>query len=852
MSTLTKMGVELYNLISNVLRSYSNEISPYEAFVDEIAQNFFDSAKKYYRYCVKENVKPINSSMKVLFIEDYNGKPAIVIKQTGTTGIIHRKEYVTYSLTQKDKDEDAAGSQGVGWKIWFMICDEVHTETIVDGRYYQTLQRVENRDIKVAHNDDNWSTYFEHFQDTLISENGETSIKFLNVNNSHGFNEDESTTYFQELWKCCEKVIQERYYWALKKYPTFSVDLIYTNSKKTQPSQKVTISLNEYPPLYPGLNDSDCRTSNKFIRNKTKNYGVVKDIFVGFTNEIHSKINDGVAIIVRDRVVEWYNPRSQWVGTPGANGKLIGHVCCDFLYKKDNMTHDKLNDIFPEVKLTRHFIRTLIQKLYVKINELHVVDVPKVSHGNTILTTINNAIAEFIDSEDLFSEAKSDIDYEPLGEEPFNKTPKPEKFIYIKGILLTEKIEDGIPQKMNDTDPLTPSNEYSALVEILNTKDECEAIVNYSSFPKYFEIKRAIKISPGTTKDIFKFQIPEDAMRGAFHLKSIVRSQDEKLLEKRIISREILPIISKVELSERNFERGNEYQISYKVCRSSLRGNREFSCKIYDNENFEIHEEGPITLKRAETDKIESFYFKIPPQALRGRYTFEYQVKNGPNIIQKGREYFFVELFINRIKSSKRIVKYNEKFDITVDLENKRQIPVEDAELTIRIENSNHFEMKKEFTNISIQKNSDFAIKLGDLEFDEDCDTGKYSVIVEFKLEDDFAPEVKTTKIFLETETSTKDSKGALSHFDYNKSIKGYEDKNLAVSVEGTIMINTFHYLFRRIETPTGIDLNLFKQCIIQALWFAFRDQITKDNRFEEMWEFEKYILEDKKLGEIL
>ena len=76
----------------------------------------------------------------------------------------------------------------------------------------------------------------------------------------------------------------------------------------------------------------------------------------------------------------------------------------------------------------------------------------------------------------------------------------------------------------------------------------------------------------------------------------------------------------------------------------------------------------------------------------------------------------------------------------------------------------------------------------------------------------------------------------------------GINNRILAINSNGCIKVNTFHYLFRRIENENGLDLDKFKEFIAQAIWFAYKDEIERDGRFQEMWEFEKYLLEDKKI----
>ena len=126
----------VYNTVKGSLDNYTNDITAYQAFTDEILQNFFDSAKDYIRECKNKNIIPQKSEMRIIIEKS---KASIIIKQTGTTGIIHRDKYLTYSDTSKNSNSNSAGSRGIGWKIWQLICNKIETETQIDGNYYQMV-----------------------------------------------------------------------------------------------------------------------------------------------------------------------------------------------------------------------------------------------------------------------------------------------------------------------------------------------------------------------------------------------------------------------------------------------------------------------------------------------------------------------------------------------------------------------------------------------------------------------------------------------------------------------------------------------------------------------------------------
>ena len=61
-----EIPVDLYNIIEGALDNYTADISPYEAFADEILQNFLDSAKDYILDCNKNSIIPEKSILEII------------------------------------------------------------------------------------------------------------------------------------------------------------------------------------------------------------------------------------------------------------------------------------------------------------------------------------------------------------------------------------------------------------------------------------------------------------------------------------------------------------------------------------------------------------------------------------------------------------------------------------------------------------------------------------------------------------------------------------------------------------------------------------------------------------------
>jgi len=838
---LKNMNVELYNIIGDVLRSYGRDISPYEAFADEISQNFFDTAKRYIEECKQNNISPQNPVMYIYFNKYAKEGPSIWVFQKNTTGIRCRKEYVTYGLTQKPKDPTAAGSQGVGWKIWLTICASVETETITNEKYYQTILKTIDNQIKVLHTDE-WSENQDIFQ-KRIKNNGETLIKFINIKKG-GFYED-GKEYFEEIKNSWEKLIEERYFWVFQKYAQIQVEIIeIKDTSGTKDQRKIKGS--SLPSLFPGLKDEECRLGDIKIIEKRDVVYIMKDVFVGFTIESLNK--EGIAIVVRDRIVEWYNPTSRAVGIPGVDGYLFGFAFCDYLYKKDIITHDSLNDNFPEVAYTRAKIRQLVANLYARIQDLHSKEAVITTKKNDVISNLNDILKGLLGEEEMLPSIPSSESEELKGEQGPGIEISLENLVQISLSKLFVKDTSGDFMIFTDKH-FNSSDDYKADFDVVNKSDKpLKGNLKITARQINLKISIPITLDIGLNKIDFPFPIPASSKLGTFNMKLEFRDSGNNSKGKKIISFSIQPLIVGLSIDKNNVNRGDIIQIKYTVKRSLLPGTRILSSRLLDSEKNEIHAEEPERVNKNSVDKTDTLPIKITESDPRGSYTFEVALKFGNDIIQEENMTFYVENYIKNIRLSKKFVKFNEKFSILVDIENPTETEQDDILIGLELEQENRYYYDDFVEKISIKPGEIKTVEFKDLTISDKYDTGCYYITISLELPEDTNPETQGSTITVEA-LGKAESRGLLKEFSYFQNERsGINPKVLAINSNGSIKVNTFHYLFRKIENENGIDLDKFKEFIAQAVWFSYKDTIQKDSRFQEMWEFEKYLLEDKKL----
>jgi hypothetical protein len=866
---LKPMPSDNYNLISYQLRSYQNEITPYEAFADEIAQNFFDSAKSYIEERKRKGKSAGKPRMTIHIRPDHEDGPSFIIHQTGTTGIVNRGDYAKYGATQKDQDLLAAGSQGVGWKIWLLICDRVETETIVNRQYYQTYQKTIGKQILVKHESGEWSKADIDFSRGSVRHSGDTYIKFINVKSSEGFIED-GKNYFDEISQAWEKIIFQRYFWALKRYDTIKIKIVRpSNTKSTlnvvdlsykgvtyleydiEKSSYKTLEKKEFPDpkIISGLKDEDSFYNDIPIGTKSIRYGIMQDIRIAYTSNKIKDLREGIAIIVRDRVIEWYNPRRRHVGSPGVDGILFGQVICNYLHRKDNMTHDSLSDNFPDVRLTREKLRDLIKRLYNSILDLQNPELLESTYSNNVITQINDALKEYLDEQELLAEAFSTTFQEDPGNSVTDIPEFPESNIKIKDLIVFEKTNSGDLVELSD-DILDPDKEYQGKLIISNLDIENKSIDLKIHIPKIFNYTAEMILAGNDlTESVFDISLPTDVKRGNISIISSINFNHEII--KNSFKFLIKPLVMNIKANPIRVIRGNDVEIEYDILRSLFPGIRILYAVLYNSENNPILEEGPYNINRSASDKSERFSIPIKSSYPRGSYKFELTLKSGSNVIQFERKIFLVEPFINKINISQKNVKYNEKFEIYVELKNSTLNVINSAILYLKVENDDLFELQRDLV-IDLEPNETKTFKFKDLIVDEQSSPGKYSALISFKLPTDNIPEKKGITFYVEQDTIKKKSTGMFKDIKFLQNERdGIKDKNLAILVNNVIKVNTFHYLFRKIENEDGLDLQTFKELVMQAIWFALRDRFKKQGIFEEMWEFEEAMLSKKKIGGI-
>ncbi len=824
--TRKELPVERFNLIEGHLDSYTNVITPYEAFCDEIYQNFFDAAKQYINECIKKKIIPEDS---ILYIVSNHQKKSVILAQIGTTGIVNQEAYVTYAKTSKDASLDAAGSRGIGWKIWLLISELVQTETQIDEKYSQVQHDTDFVNKKMYVED--WISDESYFKKTIKAAN-QTCIKFMNIPTNRGY-KDEEKNFFEEIEKSWEKILQERYFPIIEKYP--SIRVVF---RKIDDAGKLNLDiefgLKDKPELLDGLEEF-VENERMIQSNKLK----MKDLKISYTLDKHkvSKDQEGIAIIIKSRVVEWYNPREQDVGRTGLNGCIIGQVVCDYLYKKDNATHDQLSSYDTDVRETKLILRRLIAQLIEQIQGLTYTESFLTSKKGDLLNNLNKILSEIIDPSQLM-DIGSGIDEDSETDDIIDVVGK--KKVQIRNIEINP-----------ESDIFERGKDYRSSIGIENKLDE-EIVVNLEVRAKYRSINefKIITLFPGFNTNYVNFTIPNTIKRGNYTIEFILTNMDENVLDKKFKSRKLDPIISDINISPKAPNIGDIVEISFKVLKSKLIGTRFIDFNVYNAENLMIHQEIGIKEDPSSSDKKITYSVPIDHHYLRGRFKAEIILKDGSDIEQKEILYFPVEPYLKSIKLSKKWLNFNEDLDVVVELVNNTNKNVENADIELEFASKHHWTKTKTQDSIIIEQKGNNVIDFGTIKFDNKKPKGRYTVTARFKLATESNFEELTKNFYLEEDKDEEKNKsqGFFNNFDYSRKLKGAkQDKLLSIlTKDGLIRINTFHYLFRKIEDNKGVSLQRFKEMIIQSIWYAMYDQITKEGRFEKEWEFEEFLLQNK------
>lgn len=320
-----------YNAIRNFLDNYQDLG---EALCDELIQNFIDKSKEI----LEENplLKP-----KMRFKFSFDGsRYSVISEQFNTGGIPKREDYIVFASTDKESQRGRpSGSRGQGWKIWWVVCGQIKTETNVEIngnlKYYQHLVRKIDHDNKKIDWADGWAEDEQFFQKTW-RENG-AKITLNNV----------KKIYFKAAENAFRRVCVSRYNFALKKYKNIEITL------EKSDGSSIEIKAPE-----------DITTFNKSIEEfKFDEFTVprlidckLRNVYIGFYDgpTLPYGWQEGIAIILRDRIVTWIKPKKKI-----DEGKIVGWVNADFLRDVELTTHDGFKNVSKWLKTKKHLERWL-------------------------------------------------------------------------------------------------------------------------------------------------------------------------------------------------------------------------------------------------------------------------------------------------------------------------------------------------------------------------------------------------------------------------------------------------------------------------------------------------------------
>ncbi len=803
---LEEMPFKKYEIVEQALRNYVNQITPEQAFTDEMIQNFVDEAKKIIAKRRQEGNLSSKSVMEAFFDNSNPTNRKIIFTQNGTGGILNREQYKTYAFTGKLHSKTDAGSKGIGWKIWLLISDRVFTETNCDGKYYQLYQR--NYHDKKLLKLKGWIKEGESllFPKKISNEN-DTRIEFDNVN----------PDWYKKIEDNFIGIIQDRWYKALEKYPEIVIILHKSDgsSQKINPKPRFQ-TIEGLEPIY--IDDKKISTGD-----------ILKNGWFSFTEEQISEDKRGTAIIINDRVLTWYEPREREIGRTDRKGYIIGEIEADFLHTLDNSSHDAPQKQLEEWKGTAAAVRNICAEIIDRVNGLEYTEKFPSSGPSDLINQINRILGDL-------NLSSAEIEQGGYAEESEKKGKKEETTESIK-----KDIEIIVHQPT--TLGLEWGTNYDFEVQINNLsplKKQCQ--FSAKAKKKTLNFNEQIDLEPNSSKLIkFQYSPPITLPRGDLPLiLTITNLQNQDEFVKKILVFELEKIITNFSIKSINPNRGGSAEVNFDIERIKLSGTRKIALRIFEKTEIEpIHEEF-FYISPQQTKISQKIVIPIDNRFNRCTHKIEIAVENGAQKEQVEYATFNIEKYISSIKPSKKNLRFNEQFEIELLIVNTTETETT-GKLIVELDHKDHVNEIIENSEITINNGENLVRKISKA-FSENYPPGNYIFNASFQIIGENDLEEKSCFVILE-KPEKESSKGFLSDFDYQRNPKGKSNKNFASLGSGKVKINTFHYLFNEVEDESGINFKALKKMIIQALWYVYRDEIKKNTGFEEMWEWEEYLL---------
>jgi hypothetical protein len=783
---LEDIDIDRYRAIIGAAENYESEE---EAIIDELTQNFFDNTIAHYQ--MKNNDISDSSegfSAKLIFIfQKEDEKNVLIVEQTGTTGILKRKEYLKFAAESKDFRD--SGSRGQGWKVVFPYVTEVFTETQTEKGYFQSKVFI-NHDLGTIKR----TKWFNRPKYTREMDYKGTRIKFI------GF----TTELFDRIYTVASRVIAERWYLKLRSHNNYKI-IIVKKLENDLDERREIVKPPNLPPLTHGLIPVDKKT-HTFQKGRPKETYVMGSTWIGHTNELLSRgIRPGIALISRDHTVTWYAPKS----AKNLPGNIFGFI--DVSYLKD---HEKT---------THHDFRNVIQVIhtYQGIEDLSYNIVDQVVQLDTEFQHVDIAdrninFMEFINQN--LTKIVPDIDSydQGMGINPASEVAQlSEKDEILHLIKLKPKfVCDGDKTKCK--------------VKFLSRK-EFTGKINITIDNQDYKTDE-ITLKPDVEYSYeFSFEIESNNSKSKRRkaITLLVRDEENKPIEKKTGYVTINQYIEKFLITgQTNLRKGESINLEYLItskCRYDLSNAIvKFSVRFNGNQ---IHES-----KKLLRDKTGKFNYDISNEMDRGEYFAIIELyDSSENRLDRRSKKFYVEKIIQKMNSPNNIVSKENSFLVDFDLINPTDRQIKGS---IKLEVlGDHFDDYHKQIDLLLEageeKNVEMKVKIP-LDFPDGTSIVKGHIIENSQIIDTESVRIHIVK---------KDKSGTIRKIIPSRN-RFMKDPAI-ITPDGTIEINTQHYLFKRLDSPRGIDPDKFVKDLSILIYYALR---SKDIIPEEIdwWIFEE------------
>ncbi len=841
----SKFKINISKQANNIAKGYDQPLP--EILVDEKFQNFFDAFLDDIEIGRDFNDNDVKLKIVLDFLENQ-----IIFYQLGTHGITDR-EWIEgifkFGGETKDMTGRSGGAFGQGWKTWLAFCKEIkifsNPRDKSENPGYSIITWVTDKignyldpnPFAYEESDDVYKKWDIPNGDELENNYGSVWIFKLFSKEDKGKLKKYISDRLEELVisdfsSAIRNVLYSRYY----KFINRSEIQICLSIKNEGIQEEIIFEKFDNPELIEkGILKPIIRKNPETWgtgRGKSSNNFTVDNFRIGIvkTNDLfelrdkcHTKdIFDGIRILVNDRVVKIF-PNEISLGRN--DYQIIGEINSTALKKFEKSTHAGFHQIEPTLRDT---IRTHCINLKIAFSQ-EIGGLKTLGGKDTLTKDILNFLEEvgLKDIVDIVAdEGKLDEEYSDNTESDIKEPPTIER--YIKKIeyepeFIHDQISDFIITTSIKNVSETELNEVKLLCEVFDELKEIEVDklkpleekeikypgINLSKKPKYQHKRGKYKINI-ILKDIKNQRI--DIKTKFFNFNKILeRMKIEGVDPKLVLRGQPFRINVKCNFSgvpfpiELEFKRKHETDTEWEIIQNSkLKSYTKLSSQIFDTE--------------------------IKKKEKRGKYEYALNVKKDNELIETIKTPIYVEKSLKSIQIN------------TIDkcpIIHIRNPYVSEMKGKLRVSLIAESETRKDYEYL-LNINEEGYLKFPVKEIDySDLRKREYTISAKWNFEEPHEKSFPELEELLIKSIILEDKPEKERKTLKIKYIPDPDEKDIAYfkPEEKTIYINVLHPLFERLDTPEGLDKEIWYKGLGILLFYCFEDRIKYLNM--NWWDFE-------------